>query len=142
MTAWVLAFGTAPAWQTRVARLRGFLAHRSAEPSHGTGRRLQVMAAAQITFAVVVLVSAGLLTRSLWQLQSIDRGLESDGVVTTRIFLPWQRYGTPDEVRAFYDRAVEAIERLPGVISAAPFHLPPGTGTTGLASPFHTRPDT
>ncbi len=136
MTAWVLAFGTAPAWQTRVTRLRGFLAQRSAEPSRGTGRRLQVLAAAQIAFAVVVLVSAGLLTRSLWQLQSIDRGLESDGVVTTRIYLPWQRYGTPDQVRAFYDRAVEAIERLPGVVSAAPFHLPPGTATTGLSSPF------
>ena len=136
MTAWVLAFGTAPAWQTRATRLRGFLAQRSAEPSRGTGRRLQVMAAAQIAFAVVVLVSAGLLTRSLWHLQSIDRGLESDGVVTTRIFLPWQRYGTPDRIRAFYDRAVDAVERLPGVISAAPFHLPPGTATTGLSSPF------
>ena len=136
MTAWVLAFGTAPAWQTRVTRLRGFLAHRSAQPSRGTGRRMQVMAAAQIAFAVVVLVSAGLLARSLWHLQSIDRGLESDGVVTTRIYLPWQRYGTPDQVRAFYERADDAIERLPGVISAAPFHLPPGTGTTGISSPF------
>ena len=136
MAAWVLAFGTAPAWQTRVRRLRGFLVHRAGEPSHGTGRRLQVMAAAQIALAVVVLVSAGLLTRSLWQLQSIDRGLESDNVVTTRILLPLQRYGTPAQVRAFYDRAVEAVERLPGVISAAPFHLPPGTATTGLSSPF------
>ena len=136
MTAWVLVFGTAPAWQTRVSRLRGFLAQRSAAPARGAGRRLQVMAAAQIAFAVVVLVSAGLLTRSLWQLQSIDRGIESDGVVTTRIFLPWQRYGTPDRVLAFYDRAMEAIERLPGVISAAPFHMPPGTATTGLSSPF------
>ena len=136
MTAWVLAFGTAPAWQTRVGKLRGFLAHRAAEPSRGAGRRLQAMAAAQIAFAVVVLVSAGLLTRSLWQLQSIDRGLASDGVVTARIYLPWQRYGTPEEVRAFYERAVEAVERLPGVTSAAPFHLPPGTGTTGLSSPF------
>ena len=136
MTAWVLAFGTAPAWQTRVRKLRGFLAHRYAEPSRGAGRRLQAMAAAQIALAVVVLVSAGLLTRSLWQLQSIDRGLESDGVVTTRILLPWQRYRTPDQFRAFYDRAVEAVERLPGVISAAPFHLPPGTATSGLSSPF------
>jgi predicted permease len=136
MTAWVVVFGTAPAWQTRVSRLRGFLAHRAAAPSRGAGRRLLVMAAAQIAFAVVVLVSAGLLTRSLWQLQSIDRGIESDGVVTTRIFLPWQRYGTPDRVLAFYDRAVEAVERLPGVISAAPFHMPPGTATTGLSSPF------
>ena len=54
MTAWVLAFGTAPAWQTRAARLRGSLAHRSTEPARGAGRRLQVMAAAQIAFAVVV----------------------------------------------------------------------------------------
>ena len=136
MTAWVLAFGTAPAWQTRVRKLRGFLAYRSAAPSRGAGRRLQAMAAAQIAFAVVVLVSAGLLTRSLWQLQSIDRGLDSDGVVTTRILLPWQRYRTPDQFRAFHDRAVEAVERLPGVISAAPFHLPPGTATSGLSSPF------
>ena len=136
MIAWVLAFGTAPAWGTRVTRLRGFLAQRSAEVSRGAGRRLQTMAAAQMALAVVVLVAAGLLARSLWQLQSIDRGLESDGVVTTRVFLPWQRYGTADEIRAFYERAVEAVERLPGVISAAPFHLPPGTGTTGLSSPF------
>ncbi len=136
MAMWVLAFGTAPAWQTRAARLRGFLTHRSAEPSRGTGRRLQAMAAVQMAFAVVVLVSAGLLARSLWQLQSIDRGLESDGVVTTRVLLPWERYSTPDDVRAFYDRTVEAVERLPGVISAAPFHLPPGTGTTGISSPF------
>ena len=136
MTAWVLAFGTAPAWQMRVRRLRGSLAQRSTEPPHGTGRRLQLMAAAQIAFAVVVLVSAGLLTRSLWQLQSIDRGLESDGVVTTRMLLPRQRYRTPDQFRAFYDRAIEAVERLPGVISAAPFHLPPGTAATGLSSPF------
>ena len=62
--------------------------------------------------------------------------IETDGVVTTRVYLPSQRYGTPDEVRAFYDRAVDAIERLPGVVSAAPYHLPPGTGTTGLSSPF------
>lgn len=136
MLAWVLALGTAPAWRTRMTRLRGFFAQRSAEVPRGTGRRLQVLAATQIAFAVVVLVSAGLLTRSLWQLQSIDRGLDSNGVVTTRIYLPWQRYGTPDEVRAFYDRAVEAIELLPGVVSAAPFHLPPGTETTGLSSPF------
>ena len=136
MLAWVLALGTAPAWRTRMTSLRGFLTQRSAEVPRGTGRRLQVLAAAQIAFAVVVLVSAGLLTRSLWQLQSIDRGLDSDGVVTTRLYLPWQRYGTPDQIRAFYERAVEAIERLPGVISAAPFHLPPGTGTTGLSSPF------
>lgn len=64
---WVLAFGTAPAWQTHVTRPRGFLTHRSAEPSRGTGRRLEPMAAVQMAFAV--LVSAGLLTRSLWQLQ-------------------------------------------------------------------------
>ena len=119
MTAWVLAFGTAPAWQTRARKLRGFLVHRSAEPSRGAGRRLQAMAAAQIAFAVVVLVSAGLLTRSLWQLQSIDRGLEFDGVVTARILLPWQRYRTPDQFRAFHDRAVEAVDRLPGVIEMA-----------------------
>ncbi|MXY23265.1 MAG: ABC transporter permease [Acidobacteria bacterium] len=136
MAVWTLVFGTAPAWQTRVTRLWGFLTHRSAEHARGTGRRLQVMAAVQIAFAVVVLVAAGLLTRSLGQLQSIDRGLESDGVVTTRILLPWQRYRTPDEVRAFYDRAIEAVERIPGVISAAPYHLPPGTATTGLSSPF------
>ena len=136
MTAWVLAFGTAPAWQTSAARLRGFLAQRSGGPARGTGRRLQAMAAAQMAFAVVVLVSAGLLTRSLWELQSIDRGLESAGVATTRVMWPRQRYSTPDEVRAFYDRAVEAVERLPGVVSAAPFHLPPGTAATGLSSPF------
>ncbi len=132
---WVLGFGTAPAWRTRLEKLTGFLAHRSAASSRGAGRRLRMMAAAQVAFAVVVLVSAGLLTRSLWQLQSIDRGLRADGVMTTRVVLP-SRYDTPDRVRAFYDRVVAAVEGLPGVVSAAPFHLPPGTAATGVSSPF------
>ncbi len=135
MAVWVLCFGTAPAWQTRLAKLTDFLVHRSVAPSHGAGRRLQMMAAAQIAFAVVVLVSGGLLTRSLWQLQSIDRGLHADGVMTTRVVLPW-RYDSPDRVRAFYDRVVAEIEGLPGVVSAAPFHLPPGSAATGMSSPF------
>ena len=135
MVVWVLGFGTAPVWQTRLAKLTDFLVHRSVAPSHGAGRRLQMMAAAQIAFAVVVLVSGGLLTRSLWQLQSIDRGLHADGVMTTRVVLP-RRYDTPDRVRAFYDRVVAEIEGLPGVVSAAPFHLPPGSAATGMSSPF------
>ena len=135
MVVWVLGFGTAPAWQTPLAKLTDFLVHRSVAPSHGAGRRLQMMAAAQIAFAVVVLVSSGLLTRSLWQLQSIDRGLHADGVMTTRVVLPW-RYDTPDRVRAFYDRVVSEIEGIPGVVSAAPFHVPPGTAATGISSPF------
>ena len=135
MAVWVLCFGTAPAWQTRLAKLTDFLVNRSVAPSHGAGRRLQMMAAAQIAFAVVVLVSGGLLTRSLWQLQSIDRGLHADGVMTTRVVLP-RRYDTPDRVRAFYDRVVAEIEGIPGVVSAAPFHLPPGSAATGMSSPF------
>jgi predicted permease len=70
----------------------------------------------QIAVSVALLVGAGLLTKSFYQLQREDTGFDAENVWTARIALPESRY-VPGAVR-FYERAFEELRALPGVIEA------------------------
>ncbi|HEX6929773.1 MAG TPA: ABC transporter permease, partial [Gammaproteobacteria bacterium] len=59
---------------------------------------------AQVTLAVALLVSAGLLMRSFAELQSVDPGFEETGVLTARISLPESRYPDPAAIHDFQKR--------------------------------------
>jgi predicted permease len=85
------------------------------------GRRLrQVLIVAELALSVVLLLGAGLLMRSFLNIQRVDRGFESGGVLTMRLTLPRDRY-PGDAAGAFFDRLSERIGALPGVraVSAA-----------------------
>jgi putative ABC transport system permease protein len=135
--AWVLALGTVPVWAIR--RL---------EPSAGTGsmqlsfrtvsgtRGLRAFTLAEIAAAVVVAIGAGLLVRSFIHLQGIDRGFDSKNLTVVSILLPESRYPDPRTRLALYDRLLPQLEAIPGVMSATPIHLGPGTGTVGLSAPM------
>jgi predicted permease len=68
------------------------------------------------------------------QLEAIDRGYDSSRMTVFRLLLPGVRYATPPSRVAFFDDLVARIVSLPGVESASPVHLEPGTGTTGLSA--------
>jgi putative ABC transport system permease protein len=74
---------------------------------------------AQMALATLVLAAAGLLVRSLVQLQRTDLGLESRGVLTTRIELPKSRYRALEKRLQFLDGLLEHVRTIPGVVSAA-----------------------
>lgn len=77
------------------------------------GRR--VMVAVEVGLALVLLVSAGLMVRTVSGLFDQDVGFESVGVLTARVTLPEPRYpDAADRVR-FFNNLVERLEALPGV---------------------------
>ena len=76
-------------------------------------RSREVMIAAQAALSVMLLVSAGLLARSLLELSSTDLGFDARNVLLFKIKTPDQ--WAPDKTRNFYAQVRERIEAVSGV---------------------------
>jgi putative ABC transport system permease protein len=116
-----ILFGLAPAlW---LSRLDGNAAWRDGGHGATIGSRRKrlssVLVAVEVALAVVLLVGAGVMTRSMMNLSAADLGVRTDHVVTARIQLPSARYPDAEERIVFYDRLVERLGVIPSVESAA-----------------------
>jgi len=79
----------------------------------------------QVALAVMLVVGAGMMIRSIGALSAIRPGFDYDRVLTMRLFPVGPSYDTPVEYRRFYVDLLERIEALPGVLSAgAVQHVP------------------
>ncbi len=89
---------------------------------HGGGRRLHrvlgVLVVAEVALSLVLLAGAGLLMRSLLQLQRTDLGFRAEGVLTAAVQLPDTRY---DAAKAghFFRESLSKVSALPGVRATA-----------------------
>jgi predicted permease len=93
------------------------------EGRSGTGGRKaravrRALIVAQVAFAFVLLIGAGLLLASFRHLLAVDPGFKSERVLTLGIGIPQVRYSSDSDVRAFTNRALESIRRIPGVVNA------------------------
>jgi putative ABC transport system permease protein len=70
---------------------------------------------AEIALGVVLTVLAGLMIRSFVNLRAVDLGFDAGRVVTARVSLPANSYGTPARQRAFFDAWGERVGAIPGV---------------------------
>src|SRR2546429_667555 len=86
-----------------------------------TTRRLlrQTLVAAQIAVSLVLLTCAGLLLRSLWNLQRAPTGMETDNVLTETISLAAYRYPQTPQQIAFFAELQRRLQPLPGTIALA-----------------------
>ncbi len=80
----------------------------------------------QIAASVALLVGAGLLTRSFYELRSAGAGFAAEGVWTARVALPTGQYPDSAAVRRYFDRALPELGALPsvnaiGYVSDLPF---------------------
>jgi putative ABC transport system permease protein len=78
--------------------------------------------------AVVLLVGAGLLVRSLVHLQNTSPGFNAQNVLTMSIFLPVDKYSTPEKTTAFLRQLETSVAALPGVESFGVISELPLTG--------------
>lgn len=88
----------------------------------GSGSRIHpqhVFVVAQVALALVLLVGAGLLTRSFRAQLAVDIGVELEGVQAMRLQLPSSRYDSGETVRAFGAELEREISGIPGVVSAS-----------------------
>jgi putative ABC transport system permease protein len=105
--------GGANPQQAMVAQTRG------ATENRGSGRMRGVLVAAQIALCLGLLVSAGLLGRSLWGMANAPIGVDAGSVVSARTMLPLVRYREPARQVQFQHEFAERVRGLPGVADAA-----------------------
>jgi putative ABC transport system permease protein len=118
-------FGLVPALQAAKPGLAASLNHggRSGTDTLARGRLKSALIVTETALAVVLLVAAGLLLRSLLGLGRVDPGFAKDHVITFGLDLPG-RYGQPQRV-AFYHSLLEQVRSTAGVGAAsAAFPLP------------------
>jgi predicted permease len=134
-----LLFGLAPAWHAaHVVTHESLKEGGRGNTASGTAQRVRrTLIVSEIALSLVLLAGAGLLIKSFIRLQQVDPGFRPDNVLTMRITLPQQRYGTPELTRAFYRDLMPRVRQLPGVeaagaISAVPLSGFGASGTTTI----------
>ena len=100
-----------------------------------TGRLRKAFVVTQVALAVVLLVGAGLMLRSLRSLHRIDPGFDPKGILTARVTLPSGLYEEDGKVLRFFEQAVDRVGKIPGVRAAGAISYLPFTGV-GAATGF------
>ena len=131
-----LLFALAPAWQ--VTRVDPADHLKAAGRNAGGGRHRQRLRAglvvAETALAMVLLVGAGLLIRSLGKVQEVTPGFEPRGLVLGGVMLPDREYPNPEARVAFYRALVDRLKASPAVSSAAAASPLPFAGSDSTAS--------
>jgi putative ABC transport system permease protein len=112
-----ILFGVAPALRGAVAE-GGSAMPEGARGSTAGSRSLRtagLLVSLQVGLALLLVVGAGLMVRSVWFLRHVDPGFRTEGVLGVQFALQDVRYPTRDDVLAFYDRFAEALEARGGV---------------------------
>lgn len=91
----------------------------------------QLLVVWQAAMAMLVIAGAGLLGRTLWNLQRADMGFAGDELVVANVNLPQARYATPEDRLRYFEEISDRLEALPRVTAATPVLVPPFTGEGG-----------
>ncbi len=112
-----LVFGLAPLARTRPQTLSGELGegNRAGSGRPGRNRAVRSLVVAEVALALLLVMGAGLMLRSIWLLRDVDPGFRPDGVLAVQFQIPASRYPERDQVLAFQDRLAEALEARPGI---------------------------
>jgi putative ABC transport system permease protein len=126
-----LVFGLAPALQASRIDLQGALKE-GGRASGGARQRLRsALVGVEIALAVVLLVGAGLMMKSLLRLMQVNLGFDPTNVLTMTVVLPAGKYADPNRVIAYHQQLQERLAALPGVAGAgAVSQLPLQPGNT------------
>ena len=91
-------------------------------------RMRKALLIAEVSLSLVLLVGAGLLARSMWNLLHIDPGFDAGHLLTLRTSLAGRGF-SDEQKRVFYDECLARVRAVPGVRSAALGHSVPIDGT-------------
>jgi putative ABC transport system permease protein len=127
-----LLFGIVPALHGTRIDLGAALTQRAGDGARG-GRLdvRQLFVAIEMALCIVLLVGAGLLTRTLAALRQVDPGFKPDHLLTAEFRLPGVKYDTPEKQNQFMTSALAAIRAVPGVRQAALVNAMPLSGNWG-----------
>jgi putative ABC transport system permease protein len=85
----------------------------------------QLLVVIEVAAAVVLLIGAGLMIRSVLAIREVQPGLQPQNLLTAKLTLPTDKYKDAESAIRFYQQVLERVKNLPGVESAALIsHLP------------------
>jgi len=110
-------------------------AGRSSTAGRGRARARRIGIAAQIAFAIPLLVGASLLMRSAINLMHVDPGFRPARVTTFKFEVSRAKHPSDREVADYYERLVDAVRTIPGVTNVGLVNRIPLSG--GQTNPVH-----
>ncbi|HEX6047035.1 MAG TPA: ABC transporter permease, partial [Pyrinomonadaceae bacterium] len=124
-----LIFGLAPALQSSRVDLNEVLKEGGRQTSAGAGHRLRsAMVVAEIALAVVLLVGAGLMMKSLLRLLQTNIGFNTENLLTMTVVLPPSKYTEANPRINFNTQLQQRVQSLPGVAGAGTIDILPVNG--------------
>ncbi|MHB8487359.1 MAG: ADOP family duplicated permease [Candidatus Acidiferrales bacterium] len=123
-------FGLAPAMHSTRPDVQSELKEggRTASTSAAQNKLRGALAIAEISLALILLVGAGLMMKSLYKLMSVKPGFRPDRVLTMEMDLRTQQYSKDPAILNFWQQVLERVRALPGVENAAVGTVVPLTG--------------
>jgi len=123
-----IVFGIIPALQISKTDLNGILKEGGRSNAPGKQSVRNALVITEFALALVLLVGAGLLIRSLVSLSKVSPGFDPKGVLSFKMSLSPGAFANPTKTRAFYKDFLHGLTRLPGVQAAAGTSLLPFEG--------------
>jgi putative ABC transport system permease protein len=116
-----IVFGIIPAWRASRPDLNETLSDggRSAGAASTRSPLRSVLVIAEVALALVLLICASLLIKTVVRLRSVDPGFKPERIVTMNVWLPGAKYPKPADARLFFNRMLERVQAIPGVEAAA-----------------------
>jgi predicted permease len=97
--------------------------------SNSGGKTRGFLVVSEVALSLVLLVGAGLMVRTLYQLSNVRPGFDPNGQLTMTVSIPSNKFTTPAAYISFFERVLQQVRATPGVDSAAVVDdLPMGGG--------------
>ncbi len=126
-----LAFGLVPARRAARVDLTEGLKEGAKSSSRQGGRLRSGLVVVQLAVAVVLVVGAGLLARSVENLDRVEVGFDTRNLLTVQFRLPQNKYAEDQQVVGFFDEMLAKVAAVPGVTGVASAYGMPFTGDEG-----------
>jgi putative ABC transport system permease protein len=131
-----LAFGMAPAMHALRFDFQSSLKESgSATQISGRLRIRSFLVIAELALATVLLVAGGLLTKTLWRLEHVDPGFQSENILSFRFSIPDGKYDARQRAE-LYQRLLDRLAGIPGVVAVGATNDLPFAGSRTRSS-FH-----
>jgi putative ABC transport system permease protein len=123
--------GLLPAWRLIKTDLNEALKQGLGRTDTDSGgqRARSMLVVSEVALSLILLIGAGLMIRSLWQLRAVDPGFDPHNVLTVTVSVPATKFPVPAQQISFFDQVLQRVRTLPGVESASVIdNLPLGGG--------------
>ena len=121
-----IVFGLVPAFSASRLDVNEALKEGGRAATGGIARHRvrSILVVSEIALALVLLIGAGLLIKSIWKLRTVDPGFNPENLLTMRVEMPETRYKEIPKQIQFRDRLLEAVNSVPGSQAALISELP------------------